>query len=227
MSRVLAASARHRDVLGKELSSGTGSPPCGTPTKPIAPPGRVEASAWPRTRRAHAFKHRVCQHSPQQLAHLRRGFLAAFGDHIGGPEFAGQRRPVGMPGHGDDPGRPDRLAASTPLNPTAPSPTTTTLRPGATLAPSAAWCPVPMTSESASRTWQAPRPGCLHPGPAPGCHRHWERALPRLARRPPVARFRRSPPQTARCSQATWTPLRHGGHSRSYWPRGQRRSPRP
>src|SRR5438876_7733443 len=43
------------------------------------------------------------------------------------------------------------LAESTPRSPTAPSPTTTTVLPGFTLAALAANQPVPMTSESASR----------------------------------------------------------------------------
>src|SRR6266513_2235396 len=45
---------------------------------------------------------------------------------------------------------PSRFAAMTPHNPTAPSPTTATLFPGVTLAIIAAWCPVPITSESVS-----------------------------------------------------------------------------
>ncbi len=43
------------------------------------------------------------------------------------------------------------LAASTPIRPTAPSPTTTTVDPGCTRAASAAYQPVPSTSEVASR----------------------------------------------------------------------------
>src|SRR3954464_12616022 len=43
------------------------------------------------------------------------------------------------------------LADSTPISPTAPSPTTTTVEPGLTLAASAANQPVPSTSEVASR----------------------------------------------------------------------------
>ena len=45
---------------------------------------------------------------------------------------------------------PSRLAAITPHRPTAPSPTTATSLPGATLAARAAWWPVPITSESVS-----------------------------------------------------------------------------
>src|SRR5829696_5479448 len=43
---------------------------------------------------------------------------------------------------------PSRLAAITPQSPTAPSPTTATVFPGATCAARAAWCPVPITSVS-------------------------------------------------------------------------------
>ena len=43
------------------------------------------------------------------------------------------------------------FADSTPSSPTAPSPTTTTVAPGFTLAASAANQPVPITSDSASR----------------------------------------------------------------------------
>ena len=48
---------------------------------------------------------------------------------------------------------PGRRAAITPHNPTAPSPTTTTVEPLPTPTPaaSAVWCPVPMTSDKASR----------------------------------------------------------------------------
>src|SRR3954465_4073700 len=42
---------------------------------------------------------------------------------------------------------PRRLAAIPPHKPTAPSPTTATRLPGATLATTAAWWPVPITSE--------------------------------------------------------------------------------
>ena len=45
---------------------------------------------------------------------------------------------------------PRRLAASTPEMPTAPSPTTATVWPGATAAHTAAWWPVAMTSDSVS-----------------------------------------------------------------------------
>ena len=45
---------------------------------------------------------------------------------------------------------PSRLAAITPHRPTAPSPTTATDVPGATLAATAAWWPVPITSDSVS-----------------------------------------------------------------------------
>src|SRR5690606_6621203 len=45
---------------------------------------------------------------------------------------------------------PSRLAAITAHSPTAPSPTTTTLLPAVTPADTAAWCPVPMTSDSVS-----------------------------------------------------------------------------
>jgi hypothetical protein len=45
---------------------------------------------------------------------------------------------------------PSRLAASTPHSPTAPSPTTATVVPGAQPAERAAWWPVDITSESAS-----------------------------------------------------------------------------
>ena len=45
---------------------------------------------------------------------------------------------------------PRRRAAMTPQRPTAPSPTTATIFPGPTFAASAAWWPVPITSESVS-----------------------------------------------------------------------------
>src|SRR6266542_5902926 len=45
---------------------------------------------------------------------------------------------------------PSRFAAITPHKPTAPSPTTATVFPGPTSAARAAWCPVPITSESVS-----------------------------------------------------------------------------
>src|SRR2546430_11458361 len=45
---------------------------------------------------------------------------------------------------------PSRLAAITPHKPTAPSPTTATAFPGPTSAATAAWWPVPITSESVS-----------------------------------------------------------------------------
>ena len=45
---------------------------------------------------------------------------------------------------------PRRFAAMTPQRPTAPSPTTATTLPARTPALTAAWCPVHMTSDSAS-----------------------------------------------------------------------------
>ncbi|ESW83872.1 hypothetical protein X770_25105 [Mesorhizobium sp. LSJC269B00] len=47
---------------------------------------------------------------------------------------------------------PISLAASTPIRPTAPSPTTTTVDPSLTSAASAAYQPVPSTSDTASRS---------------------------------------------------------------------------
>ena len=46
---------------------------------------------------------------------------------------------------------PRRFAAMTPQRPTAPSPTTATFLPGPTSATTAAWWPVPITSDSVRR----------------------------------------------------------------------------
>jgi hypothetical protein len=55
---------------------------------------------------------------------------------------------------------PSSLAAMTPQSPTAPSPTTTAVSPGLTSAARAAYQPVPMTSDTASRLGTNCSSGC-------------------------------------------------------------------
>ena len=99
---------------------------------------------------ADAFEDRVRAEAAGQLHHALHGLIAALAHHVGGAERLGQRNPVRMATQDDDllgakPLRRDDAAEAT-----APSPTTATVWPGPTLATTAAWWPVPITSDSVS-----------------------------------------------------------------------------
>src|SRR5436309_2811812 len=96
---------------------------------------------------------------------------------------------------------PISFAERTASRPTAPSPTTTAVTPGLTLAASAANQPVPMTSESVSRL------GMRSSGGSPG-----------VATRVPSASGTRSrpacaPPTSSRWTQDVWYPARQIGQA--------------
>ena len=75
----------------------------GTPTRPIAPPGRAIASAvFDGLLEAHAFEYRV-RSVLRQLPDALDPILAALAHDIGSPELLPERRPRGVAAEQDDP----------------------------------------------------------------------------------------------------------------------------
>src|SRR5438445_2916625 len=101
---------------------------------------------------AHTLQHGVGADSMRQLLDAGHALVTALADDVGRAKFASELLPRLVRTHRDDPLSPICLAESTPSRPTAPSPTTTTVAPGSTFAPSAANQPVPITSESARKS---------------------------------------------------------------------------
>ena len=84
--------------------------------------------------RPDAFEDRVGSETASQLPHALVRFLAALADDVGRAELFRQRHPVRVAAHDDDLLGAKTLRSDHPHRPTAPSPTTATLWPGATFA---------------------------------------------------------------------------------------------
>ena len=120
---------------------------------------------------------------------------------------------------------PRRAAASTAHRPTAPSPTTTTVLPALTSAETAAWWPVPITSDSVSRLYTSVSSGASEVATrvpsAMGTRTHspW----PPSTGRP----YSSLPPHQAPCSHEVCIPLRQWMHVPSLIAKGaMTKSPR-
>jgi hypothetical protein len=123
----------------------------GTPTRPIAPPGRATSSAVTTACSRPTHSSTECAPRPPVSSRTRS---TASSPRSRTTSVAPNSCPSATRS-GLLPSRmicspPSRFAAITPQRPTAPSPTTATESPGPTLAATAAWWPVPITSDSVS-----------------------------------------------------------------------------
>ena len=137
--RCTRAPARGRRAIVRSSRSNVRSASsscCGTPTRPIAPPGRAIASAVSiACSMTDALEHRVC--AEPSVSSRTRSIASSprSRDDVSGAELAARARSRS----GLRPSRmicsaPSRFAAITPQSPTAPSPTTATILPGPTSA---------------------------------------------------------------------------------------------
>lgn len=103
---------------------------------------------------AHRLDHDLGAVPAGELADILDAFLTALGNDVRGAELEAEVGAALVPTHEDDLLRaqpPSRLAAKTASRPTAPSPIALTVVPCLTPPLTAAWYPVPRTSDSVSR----------------------------------------------------------------------------
>ncbi|HEX2086484.1 MAG TPA: hypothetical protein VHF89_12430 [Solirubrobacteraceae bacterium] len=124
---------------------------CGTPTRPTAPPGRAmriavsTAAPWPTHSSTECTPSPPVSSRTRSTASSPRSDTTSVAPYSRASAMRSGWRPMMMICSA-----PSRLAAMTAHSPTAPSPTTAARFPGATAATTAAWWPVPMTSDSVS-----------------------------------------------------------------------------
>ncbi len=143
---------------------------------------------------ADAFEDGVGADAVGEVLDMGHAVVAAFGDDVGGAELAGELLPRLVRLNAMIRSALSCLADSTPSRPTAPSPTTATVLPGCTLAATAAYQPVPSTSDAVSRLGSSASSGTSG-----------------VATRVPSASGTRrasawAPPTNSRCWQEVWNP---------------------